>query len=389
MRKVKVVQVVERKPKEETLEELLEGEDEQSEEEREAEQKLTDFQQTYGGKDYRIRVEKFNRTDSEWEILPQQFKLDGFDPIAQLKAYGGGRYRMTLLNEKSKYVLGGRNEIRIAEPIVPVLNVPEQKSALEDPIVKLMLEQMRADKAQFADLMKVLVTRPSDAPKAQGIGELVDTLAKLKGLSPSDEGGTKKMKELLEVMVLVKDIQGGGGESEGGEGLMSDILQAVKVMKETGLMQRGGNGAPTQNPPTPAPVPTQIIPVKTVLEPIPVNPIAEGLKKYTPIFLSWAKRDEDPDNAASFLVDELHAEIVPLIVANYRPGGVSLNEGFVLQYLVDKAGDENEVEKIFLYVPELASYKEWVRRVVSRAVYELTTAPEEDAEAEESQAPGA
>jgi len=160
---------------------------------------------------------------------------------------------------------------------------------------------------------------------------------------------------------------------------MSDVLQAVKIMKETGMLRPGAHGAATTSPNAPARVTDaevienpQTVRPKVEVPIVATNPIVEGVKKYVPIFLSRAKRNHDVEDMAGFLLDELNDEIVPLICANYRPGGLSLTPEFVLQNLIEKSQDPNEVNKIFAFAPELAPYRPWVEAVIASAVKELT-----------------
>lgn len=353
----------------------------------EAGAKLLEFKQSFGGKKYRIRAEKFNKEEAEFEIIPQLFTLDEFDPIVSLKAYGQGKYRLTLLNEKGKYVEGGREYIRLAAPIqadVPESAAPEKKSALEDPAVALLLKQMESREAQSLELMKSMLARPSDAPKPATMAEMVDMLSKLKTLSPSEGGGLKQFKEMAELFTVMRDIMPDrGGESAGEGSWLSDLLQAAKILKENGALER-------LRPAAPAPAPVANPRAAIVREPAPkpkepetvtTNPIVEGIKKYIPIFVGWAQRGEPVDDAGIFLYNEVNAEIAPLIVKHYRPGGLTLTTEYVIQYLVNASQKPEEVERIYTYVPELAPYRDWVAQVVTKAVQEFTS-PDPEASSE-------
>jgi hypothetical protein len=387
---------------------LLDETIEPTQEEIEIAQQLSDFQEEFGGKDYHVRVERYIKEDSEWEILPQIFKLDGFDPTTQLKPYGGGRFRLTPLNEKKKYVKsnGDRIYFRMAEFPRDAEPVQEQrKSALEDPIVQMMIENSRADKLAFMELLRTMVAKPVEQPKGPGMTELIESLAKLKTLGPTDDGGFKNMKQALEFMTAMKALMPEPAEPSG-EGFMSELSQAVKVAGDMGLLNRRGAGAPQEAKPSAAispgvqprgvmghstvppaithnPVPTENKPVEEK------NPIIEGVREYVPTFVKWARRAEEIEVASDFLVGELTSEIIPLIVKHYRPGGLTLSQDFVLQKLVDYSQDPKEVEKIYDFAPELSEFKPWVNAVIAESVKQITTVEAEPPEGTDPETNGA
>lgn len=369
-------------PPKSEIQELIE-EEIPTAEEIEIGEKILQFQSVFGGKNYRLRIERYIKEESDWETLPQLFSLDGFDPVTALKPYGGGKYRVSLIDAKGHYDkaegYGGRAYFRLATPPIEASAAPEKKSSFEDPVVQIILKNMETDKAQMVELLKTFAAKPADAPKSPSVTELIDSLAKLNTLSPKDQGGFKNIKEVVELMGAIKDLAP-SSDSGGGEGWMGDVLQALKLVKEGGLMPRLGQ--PPQAPALPAPrrdAPTPITPTRKVEDVMPEqNPILDKLKTYVPIFAGWAKRNSDIEDAAMFLLDEIQEEIVPLICANYRLVGLFFNPGAeaVLQNLVDRSQKPEELQKIFEFAPELSLHKEWCVKVIAQAVKELTT-PEE------------
>lgn len=351
----------------------------------ETEGKLAFFHDKFGEKDYKVRIEVFHREDNEWEMV-DTVKLDGFDPFNSLKKYGGGRYRLSLLDDGGCYVKGGRMEVRIAQAAVSAQAA--SPSNQPDASMSLLIETLKAQNAQSLEIIKASLGRPIPEQKGPSLTELISALSGLKGLTPKEDGGMGGIEKTLGLMKLVKELMPEPAESSG-EGVMGEIAQAVKVASEMGLLNRGQRGpapAPRQAPP-----PQNLAAGTVVLNPEPPTPIEEPespmrpvidkLKSYVPTFISWAKRDKPVEDAADFLIDELDNEIVPLIVKHYKPGGViTLTREVVWGDLLSKAKDPNQVIAIFSAVPELGAYRSWVERVIAEAVKVAEAPAEEETE---------
>lgn len=347
----------------------------------EAEEKLAVFHAKFGGEDYKIRVEFFNKEENEWENVAN-LKLAGFDSFDSLKKYGAGRYRMSLLDNGGHYVAGGRMETRIAAAAVTAEKA--ETAPAPDQGMTAIVAMLQAQNAQNLEMIKALIGRPIPESKGPSLSELVATMAGLRNLAPKEDGGMGGVKGTLELMKLMKDIMPAPAESEGG--VMSEVSQAVELFTKVAPMieaRRQGRVAPPRPAASPAPmvaggaIVTPSPELAPEVEPeSPMKPIIEKAESYVPTLTSWAARGKDIEDAADFVLDEIEAEIVPLIVKNYRPGGITLTGDFVFNQLIAKAQDPAQVEAIFVVVPALAPYKEWFTRVIAKAV-EFATTPEE------------
>jgi hypothetical protein len=336
-------------------------------------QRLSDFQARFGGKDYKVRVDRYNKEDAEWEYATS-CKLDGFDPFVSLqKSHGGGRFRLTLLDDAGRYVKGGRQEIRIAEPIGKSEPEVVKVSPMQDPGVQAIIAMMQAQAAQNSDLLKTIISAQATKPAEQPIAELVGALSKLQGLVPREGDSMKGVKDALELLTAAKGLLPEAKEAEASGGVLSEVLEAVKAGKELGFFDRYRQPPPQRLPPTPGTVlaPSGVVPLsRPPLEATmpAVNPITEKVSSYIPLLVSWAKRNETVEDAGDFVVSELMSEVVPVVVANYHPLGLTLNAETVLTHLLEKAKDPAEVERIFDFAPALAEYREWMLCVVAEAV---------------------
>ena len=183
--------------------------------EMEAAEKLGVFHDRFGEKDYKVRVELFNKDDNEFEIV-DTVKLDGFDPFSNLKKYGGGRYRLSLLDDSGKYVKGGRMEVRIAK-VAAEVDAPKPQ---QDNGMTAMIAMLQAQNAQNVEILKAALGRPVSEAKGPSLTELIAALAGIKNLSPKEADGMGGVKGTLELMKLVKEIM--PAPAEGGEGSVMD-----------------------------------------------------------------------------------------------------------------------------------------------------------------------
>jgi len=374
-----------RKPEEVLVEDepqMPEGMSMPTSEEMEDAERLSDFQARFGGKDYKVRVDRWNKDDAEWEYATS-CKLDGFDPFISLqKTHGGGKYRLTLLDDGGRYVKGGRQEVRIAESISKVEPVEAKASPWQDPGIMAVMEMLKTQSSQATEMVKAMISAQAGKPAEQPISELVKALSQLQGMVPREGDNMKGVKDALELLTAAKGLLPEAKGSEPSGGMLSEVLEAVKAGKELGFFDRFKQ---TARPPYPAmsgpalarPGMAPIIRNPQAEAPVQSNPIAEKVATYIPILTSWAKRGEDIGNAADFVVGELTTEVIPVIVENYRPGGMRLNAETIFAHLLDKFKDAAEVERVFQFAPGLEPYRDWVTQVASEAVRIMESDDEE------------
>lgn len=352
-------------------------------------QKLADFLSNFGGKEYKVRVDQFNATDKVWEYL-DTFPLDGFDPYETCKRFGRGRYRMTFLNEKGKYVPGGQPQIRIGGVVAPATSeVPKASDdPLKHPLVVMMLAQMEKSQAQSTELLKAVLARP-EAPKSS-TSEVLDLLAKIKSLEPKDRD-SDQMKSLTHA-ILLKMVERGmeGGEGGGEKSAWQEIVEGLKDAKDMGIIDKllspmNKKPAP-QRPQPPAPVRTEVrvalphaAPEASVPAPME-NPLYVALKPYVAILVSKAENSVTPEAAGDYIVDEFYETVVPLIKKHVAMAKFMSDEG-IAEYAVGAAQDAEQIEKLYAFAPELVPHREWVSAAIAQAV-KTVTEPEPEATAE-------
>lgn len=339
---------------------------------------VSDFLTQFAGKNYRVRVEQFNRDEKDWDHI-ETYQLEGFDAYETCKTLGPGKYRLTVLNEGGKYIKNGpRPVIRIGGSVkaAPGVIVTDNQNPFANPAVVMMLESMKASNAQAVDMMKAILLRPQEPTKAPTLTELIASVASLKSLGPSEAKGG--LKETLELLSLAKDLVGNNEDSGGEEkGFMAQLQDALKAAKEMGILDparvRERLSAPQRIPqPGAAPMPTVVINPLPVEIPKVESPVMLALRPYITIFTQKAEQQVPVDDAADFLVAEVWSSIVPLIKKTV-PMAKFVSEDLIVDNLVNQAGSAEQLENIFAYAPELLAHREWVLQVVAKAITNLNS----------------
>ena len=319
-----------------------------------------------------IRCQKWNEKEREFAHC-QTYPFDDFSLDSLRDAYGGGKYRFFLLDDRGRPVKGGSRRCLIAErpaaasAAAPVPAAPQ--NPMENPIVQMMLENLREQNRQSTEILKALIARPE--PPRQGLGEVIESLGKIKALTPEVKGNN--LKDTLELIAVAKGFLG-EGKSSGEGGIVSELVDALKLMRDSGLV-RGGQvpAAPVPTLPSPPSIETSTVAPR----PAPVmDPITQKLQGYIPLLLSWGRRGESVENAADFVLGEIEDDIAPFL-AQLHGVPVSL----VLSRLKDAARDPREIDKLLTAAPALREVEGWVRQVIA-----LTLRYSEEPAAEEAPA---
>jgi len=333
---------------------LLDNFDKQAAEDME---KLEEFQGTFGGQQYYVRVERYNEKENEMEIVDKIF-FDNFDPYILGKKYGGGRFVCTLLNQRGKYVEGGRFHFNFAKQINPEVTAPPP-DPMQNPAIALLLKNMETQQAMLVEVLKTSLTGEKQTP----IDQLVAALKGLHDMNPTKapENPMKNLKELLELQALLKDSSA-DGDDEPKSTIMTDVKEALKILADSKNMIAP---KPPANPPGVRPFP--IISKPPLKEEIPMakDLLIEKIMQQLPMFEEAAKENADPERWARLLIEILEAQIVPLIIKKYW--GV-VDEDEVWEKLIAAAETEEKVNKIYEVSPTLAEYKPWVASVLQAAI---------------------
>lgn len=349
----------------ETEVELSQFEERLSRQAEKDQEKLERFQEQFGGDEYYVRVEKYNAVDNEFEIV-DKIAFDNFDPYILGKKYGGGRFTCTLMNSKSKYVEGGRFHFNFAKgPVEEKVVALAPVDPMSNPMVIMILENMRSDKAALMDLMKTLASGEKQSP----VSEIIAAVKNINDMNPKpkEENSMKNLKELLEIQAMLSDSQ---GDKDSGGGVVSEILEALKVLKTSGSL-------PTVSAPLTPPVRRMVSTGGTPIvnaAPKPVeeksavteDPIMKKIAPHIPQFIEAASENAPPEKWASYLIEVLDTQIVPLLKKQYSI--FKLSDDDVWEKLIAAGENQDVVAKIFEVVPDLAPYSDWVNSVIVDAI---------------------
>lgn len=317
--------------------------------------RLEDLRERFGGHQYTIRVEKFNKTESRFETV-DKFQFDTFDEFAISRKWGGGEYVCQLLDEDAKYVKGGRFRFIFAEP--KELDKPVgYASPLQDPTTQAFIEQMKSNQSMLLEVLKTSLTGEKQTP----IEQIVNALKGLKDMSGEKNDMFKNMRDMLEMQMLMKEATGQDDDKGGGTGVVSEILEAFKTLKsipprpQTGQRNAGVSSLPiVKNPNSDVKESDVIPPVKSILF-------------YVPKFTEAAERNDDPEKWADFLLNILETETVPALVKHYWLA----DEQMIWEKLIAASEDPDKIEKLFEKAPTLSPFKEWVVAVINCAIKQL------------------
>jgi hypothetical protein len=359
----------------ETEVELSQFEERLSRQAEKDQEKLEQFQEQFGGDDYYVRVEKYNAVDNEFEIV-DKIAFDNFDPYILGKKYGGGRFTVTLMNSKSKYVEGGRFHFNFAKVAVEekpaVIAAPDPMS---NPMVVMILENMRSDKAALMDLMKTLASGEKQSP----VGEIIAAVKNINDMNPrpKEENSIKNLKDLMELQAIIAEASGG---KETGGGVVSEIMEALKVLKTSGtltpaappqtpvrrMIQSGGTPIVTGAHAPPRGSDLGAVTNPEVKPAVNEDPIMKKLSPHIPQFIEAAAENAPAEKWASYLIEILDIQIVPLLKKQYAI--FKLSDDDIWEKLIAAGENQDVVNKIFDVVPDLAPYTEWVNAVIVDAI---------------------
>lgn len=318
----------------------------------ETEEKLGQFRDLFTGKQYKIRVEKFNFETHEYELCEKAL-LDGFDPFNLRKKYGAGKYKCVLLNEQSRYVEGGSMYFSFAAP----LETEEKgsKSPFTDPSVMFFIQNLEKNQMLMLEMFKTAMT--GKANEKDSLESLMGALGKLKELDPSAKSpsANKSLEELLGLFAKFQDLMGSKDEEKGG--LMSDAKEVLAL-----LPQLAGALKPPMRPAPP--------PMRGARPAIgnnggnEVTPLQKKLSVYMPRFIEAAQSNEAIDPLANYLISILDTDMVPWFAKQYP----LVTEDTAWDWLINAGKSAEQTDKIFAFAPELAPYKSWVTQVIAQAV---------------------
>lgn len=369
----------------------VELESEPTDDEIETSEKIADFQAKFSGKQYKIRIERFNPAEAEWEWVTR-LPLEGFEPFNVLPKYGGGKYKAVLMDEGGRYVKGGIMEFRFSVPVEPA--APDKpRSALDDPAVVMMLENQKQQSLMLMEILKTsLPVQAANANKGLDAAQLMDMLGKFAALTAPKESGMKSLVEMMNVWEKFKETLAPEEKESGG--IVSEIKEAIGALALLPQI-RGMAQNPVGLPPAPPRILSPNAPVAMPSGASPhasngaasakqkaktASPAAQKILFYVPKIEEAARENQDVERWAERVLDILDQEVIPALVKEYN-GFVS--EDSIYDRLIAGAENPEEREQIFIHAPALLPYKDWVYRVIDEALKSLETPdPENPSEPE-------
>lgn len=336
----------------------------------EDEEKLSEFLEQFGGKEYKVRVEQFNAAEKVWEHI-DTFAVDGFDAYDVCKRYGRGRYRMTFLNERGKYVPGGQPQIRIGGPAASALPAPAappvESDPFKHPLVVMMLANAEAQRKESAELIRAIITKPE--PQKSSTTEVLDLFVKMEAMRPKADDSTKKMMDAVMGSLIERALNPDKPEAGG---LMSEAREGLALLKESGVLSR--IGAARQTPPA---APMRVLNAPANPNPpepakMPEHPIVTAMRPYISIFKMKAENGVEVEQASSYLIDEAYETLVPLI-KKHITGASLVSDETIMENLVARASDPAQIEELMKAAPELEPHRAWVLAVIAKSVETMNT----------------
>lgn len=347
--------------------------------------KIAEFQEAFGGQEYKYSVDKWMDDVKRWAGA-DRYPLDNFDPFLVREQFGGGRYRARLFDGSGKYVKGGGYVEFYLAPVPKKDKEPERKEAgAESMILTILLEQNKALLNQQTEMIRAMSAPKTEA--ATPMKELVETLARLKTLEPRDrESGFDNISKMAGVFKTLQDLFDRGGRGDGGSSWLGDLKEAAGLLKPILQEMSARRGAPAA--PAPAIAHVEGAPM---IQANKWTPVMEVLASHLPKFEEAAKRKEPVREWAEFLLEILEKQVLPLMVPIVReersvPKFVKddVVEDGIVDYLMEQAKEPDTIARVCDFWPTLSSHAAWVQEVVTEAgrVLEKESKGEEPAPAE-------
>jgi hypothetical protein len=318
---------------------------------------LSDFQNRFTDQPVKILVEKFDDT-GEWSIC-RKYPLANFDPDGVRIEFGGGKYRCTLYDPQGKWVKGGRTYFKFADPILkPNLN-PKAENPLDNPVVAMMLSTQKQNADMLMGVLQSLIAAQSagGAGKAGSLSEVVEVVKSINSMTPKDKP-MESLKETLGLFKLVKEVTGDDeGESKGGllSGL-KDVLEILPQLKEQ---------MATMKPPAPAAAPQL-----SKGEPTEMDPLTKKIIELVPKFIGGARANASIPEWGGYLLEVFDTEVITLLLPamKLKYQAFVSTEDDVYDVVIKLAKNPNERAEGLKQIPPLAPYLPWVNQVIDEAI---------------------
>ncbi len=356
--------LVEKIVSEEAADEILEN---ITSEELEDNDKLREFQEQFGGKQYYVRIERYNEETNEAEIVDKIY-LDSFDPFVLGKKYGGGKFICTMLNDRGRYMAGGRMHFNFAKPVLDKRD--ERPTGIDDPAMKMFIESMKSQQTMLMEILKASLTQE----KTTDIDKMVSALKGLHDMNPKEKSvsSTAQMKEMLEMMTMLKEVTGGDSDRDEKVSMFSDLKDAFKILMESRKIPTPTNAPMIKSMPI-VQKPAANVTVKE--EPVFIKPIAlEILEPYIPKFVDAARAHEDIETWSEYLFEVIDTKLVPALSKHYSTIFFKVSDDDVWERLLEASEDKDKdkINKIFEFAPALEPHRDWVYHVIEQTIKDIT-----------------
>src|SRR5271170_1687616 len=280
----------------------------------------------------KYRVHKFPTKPGEGgAAFCQDYTKEEFDPAAIRAAFGGGKFRVTVFDEKNRIV--NSKQITLAElprSSQPIAQAPAA-APQSDGMQAMMMEFIKGQAAMVA----ALLARPQ-APVPAG-PSLTDLLALIK----ASESKTDAVDTLLKGLEMGQRLGGGGGDGDSLLGLGKTALETLAPMIRR---QAEAPAAPVtaRLPHAQNPKPNGAAPVPTVEEKAKME-IVNKLRWVNAMTADMCKR------AAAGKSAELYAEVM----LDNLPPYITIDE------IAERFADPNAVAMLAQINPAVTTHAAW------------------------------
>lgn len=344
---------------------------------------LSDFERTFqdmaDAAEGKIVILKRNEESTRFETIGT-FEIEGWgrtlDTMA--KRYGGGEFRVKLMDADGHYIKGGSATLVYSKAAFPdpkvaaggaapggagldFLSFMKESAAQQEKSLDRTVAMMRGMFESIVALMN----------KGDGRSGLVQSVQDLQALQQMSGSAPMKPSDVLELFAMMKELSG-GGESGGGsergflETLALELVKKSGGVNPTALMSQLKNAARPPLPPPPAP------PVPSVSAPqVPVNIPAPAATTPTP-----AAPEPPPAPKSLF---PFHGPIVDRYIPAYAEMAINrVDPATVAQTIYDRLPDDYcmlafdfaespDASQVIATLGEpFASSQDWVKQVLEQ-----------------------
>ena len=299
----------------------------------------------------KYRVHKMSSKPGEGSALCDDYTKEDFDPIAIRATFGGGRYRITVFDEKNK-IMASKQIVLAEVPKSNLLIDQNPRPAQADAMQMMMMQFIKGQ----SDMVAALLSRETQAPVAGPTAMELVTL--IKALQP-EAGASNPVDLLMKGLELGRGLGGEGGTDWmdlAKTGLTAAVSLASKAPTAPAPAVRQAPPPQIQNGAAAAAPPKE--PTAEEREKMDILKKLNWLRSITADLVRRAAREKDPELYAEVFLDNL-------------PDFISLEE------VAERFRDPNAVAMLAQLDPAVTAYAPWFESFRA-AVNEMITQDDDE-----------